>query len=85
MEVGVDRSLGFPSARRPLPAGVGRSTRSNVALAPPGVPGDAASLCRRWWVLAAAVMMFVLTIFVMGAVENKTLDYLDHQRLWQRI
>ncbi len=29
----------------------------------------------RWWVIAAFVTIFVLTIFVMGAVETKTLDY----------
>ena len=33
------------------------------------------SAAHRWWVIAASVMMFVLTIFVMGAVETKILDY----------
>jgi len=33
------------------------------------------SAAHRWWVIAASVTIFVLTIFVMGVVETKTLDY----------
>ena len=33
------------------------------------------SAAHRWWVILAFVLTFVLSIFVMSAVETKTLDY----------